>query len=302
MIRRSIFVLPAFVLFALASGPSLQAGEARWWKGDVEEALAQSKDNRKELEKALREAPKEQRPGIAFLIANMPAGDLTTLKAAFLLENTRLAYEARSKMPWGKSVREELFLNDVLPYANVTEKREPWRREMMERCLPLVKDCKNIAEAAQAINAGLFSKLKVRYSTARKRPDQSPSETISSGIASCTGLSILLVDGCRSVSIPARLAGTPKWAAKDGNHTWVEIWDGGWHFTGACEHDPKGLDRAWFTGDAARAKKDSVQSAIYAASFKRTGTPFPLVWAPGYRDSFAENVTDRYTGEKTKKP
>jgi predicted esterase len=166
-----------------------------------------------------------------------------------------------------------------------------------------VCDCKTITEAAQALNAALFIKLKVRYSTQRNRPDQSPSESMKTGLASCTGLSILLVDACRSVGIPARLAGIPRWVNKPGNHTWVEIWDGGWHFTGACEHDPKGLNRAWFTGDAALARKDSVEHAIYATSFKKTKTPFPLVWAPNAKDIFAENVTDRYTaGKKAGEP
>ncbi len=115
------------------------------------------------------------------------------------------------------------------------------------------------------------------------------------GKASCTGLSILLSDACRSVAVPARLAGTPLWTNKSGNHTWVEIWDNGWHFTGACEQDPKGLDRGWFEGNAAAAKKDVPEHAIYAASFRKTKVSFPLVWAPQSKDVFAENVTERYT-------
>jgi pimeloyl-ACP methyl ester carboxylesterase len=107
-----------------------------------------------------------------------------------------------------------------------------------------------------------------------------------------------LSDACRSVCIPARLTGTPLWTNKSGNHTWVEIWDDGWHFTGACEPDPKGLDRGWFVGNASQAKKDSVVHAIYAASFKKTKVPFPLVWAPQRKDVFAENVTDRYAKAK----
>jgi predicted esterase len=147
------------------------------------------------------------------------------------------------------------------------------------------------------LNKTIFAKLKVRYSTGRKKPHQSPRETMESGLASCTGLSILLIDACRSVAVPARLVGTPLWSNNKGNHTWVEIWDSGWHFTGACEPDPQGLDRGWFVGEAAQAKKDSPQHAIYAASFKKTPLSFPLVWAPGTKDVFAENVTDRYTAK-----
>ena len=53
-----------------------------------------------------------------------------------------------------------------------------------------------------------------------------------------------------AVGIPARVAGTPMWTNMRGNHTWVEVWDGGWHFVGAAEPDPKGLDHTWFNGDA----------------------------------------------------
>jgi hypothetical protein len=295
MNRRTVATTFVVVTGFFTSAPAQQP---RWWNDNVESALIQAKANRAELEKALHAAPKEQRPGIAFLIANMPDKDLKALKADFLLKNLDLAYQARAKMPWGKSVPEAIFLNDVLPYASVTETRESWRQEMMDLCVPMVKDCKNLTDAAQALNAALFAKLKVKYSTQRVRPDQSPGQSIKTGMASCTGLSILLIDACRSVGVPARIVGIPKWPNKPGNHMWVEVWDGAWHFTGACEHDKNGLDRAWFTGDAAFAKKDSVMNAIYASSFKRTKTTFPLVWQLSGKDVFAENVTDRYTQGK----
>ena len=144
---------------------------------------------------------------MAFLIANMPEADLLALKADFLLTNTELAYKARAEVPWGKDIPEELFLNNVLPYANVDEKRDAWRKEFYELCLPIVKGCKSPTEATMKLNTELFPKLKVRYSTERKAPNQSPKESIDQGKASCTGLSIVLSDACRSVCIPARLVG-----------------------------------------------------------------------------------------------
>ncbi|QVL32011.1 hypothetical protein KIH39_24775 [Telmatocola sphagniphila] len=287
---------PLFLCCLLLLSPAIaSAKQEPWWSEDVNEALAQAGGNRPELEMALNKVPKDQRKGMGFLVANMPSKDLTTLKAKFLLENVALAYEARNKWEWAKKVPEELFLNDVLPYASITEKREDWRKEMMATCEPLVKEAKTLTDAVQALNMQLFKKLNVKYSTQRKKADQSPSESISTGLASCSGLSILLVDGCRSVGIPARIVGIPQWANKPGNHTWVEVWDKGWHFTGACEADPQGLDRGWFIGDAALAKKDSKMSAIYASSFKKTKTTFPMIWSPSNKDVFAENVTERYT-------
>ena len=76
-------------------------------------------------------------------------------------------------------------------------------------------------------------------------------------MATCTGLSIMLVEACRAVGVPARMAGIASWPGRGGNHTWVEVWDDGWHFVGAAEPDAKGLDHAWFVGDAAKAIKGS---------------------------------------------
>jgi hypothetical protein len=286
--------LLTLIVGVAVAGPALADPPAKPWSADVEKALAKAKANRAELEQALRAVSGDRQTGMAFLVANMPDSDLTSLKADFLVANVELAYKARAEVPWGKDVPDDIFLNDVLPYANVDEKRDAWRKEFYDLCLPIAKTCKTPSEAAHKLNVEIFPKLKVGYSTQRKAPNQSPKESIEQGKASCTGLSIVLSDACRAVCVPARLVGTPLWANKRGNHTWVEIWDQDWHFTGACEPDKNGLDRGWFVGDAAQAKKDSFEHAIYAASFKRTSIHFPLVWAMGKKDVPAENVTDRY--------
>ena len=230
-----------------------------------------------------------------FLIVNMPESDLLTLKADFLLTNSDFAAKARRETPWGKDIPEGIFFNNVLAYANVDEKRDPWRKELYELCMPIVKDCKTPSEAVQKINTELFPILKLRYAPQKRDPNLSPKEAMAQGTASCTGLSIVLSDACRSVCVPARLAGTANWWDKRGNHAWVEIWDKDWHFTGACEPDKQGLDRGWFVGDAAKARKDSLEHAIYAASFEKTGQHFPLVWDRKKTTVPGENVTDRYT-------
>jgi predicted esterase len=285
-------------LFAISlSAQAAAPPAARWWPDSVEQSLGRAGANRPQLARALQQVPLAQRPGMAFLLTHMPERDLRSLGADFLLENVALACQARQETPWGRAVPEDVFLNDVLPYANLDEARDPWRRQLRDLCLPLVKDCKTSAEAAHKLNSTIFRTLKVRYSTARKKACQSPKESIDQGLASCTGLAVLLADACRSVGVPARVAGTPMWANLRGNHTWVEVWDGRWRFTGAAEPDPNGLDRGWFVHDASQAKKDSPQHAIYAASFRRTDVAFPLPWARGRRDVFAENVTDRYTAK-----
>lgn len=287
------------LLAATASCSGLDAAQKRPAPSpQVTAALARAGANKPELLRALNEIPAEQYEGMAFLIANMPDRDLKELKADFLLENTRLAYAAMNDVPWGKAMPKDVFLNHVLPYASVNERRDNWRKDFRTKFLPLIKDCKTPGQAGVRLNQKMFPLVKVRYSTKRKKPDQSPYESIESGLASCTGLSILLVDACRAVGVPARFAGTPLWTNKSGNHSWVEVWDQGWHYTGAAEPSGDRLDAAWFAGRASTAKRDDPQHAIYAVSFKKTPLSFPMVWAGGANYVSAVNVTDRYTAKR----
>jgi transglutaminase-like putative cysteine protease/pimeloyl-ACP methyl ester carboxylesterase len=272
------------------------ASHERWWSGETEVALAQAGTNRSELEHALQLAPVAQRVGLEFLLTNMPLHDLTSLPAGLLSENVSLAYFAWEKAPWRSRITTDLFLNDVLPYASVSEPRENWRAKLRDLAASLVADCSSPSEAAHRLNQRLFKQLGVRYSTKRRATDQGPLETIASGIATCTGLSILLVDACRAVGVPARVVGTPMWVNNTGNHTWVEIWDGDWHFLGAAEPNPNGLDHGWFTRDASQALASDPAHAIYASSFRKTGLKFPLSWAAEVNYVNALNVTARYTG------
>ncbi len=277
-----------------------QDRDPAWWSQAVQKNLDRAGANKPQLLRALRTVPEDQRPAMAFLIQYMPKRDLLSLRSEFLLDEVSLATEVRSQTAFGKSVPEAIFLNEVLPYANVSETREAWRRSFRDRFLPLVKRAKSTGEAAMILNKTIFGQVKVRYSTKRKRADQSPAESMEIGMASCTGLSILLIDACRSVGVPARLVGIPNWANKRGNHTWVEVWDQGWHFVGAAEPSPKGLDHAWFRGDAALAKVDNPKHSIYAVSYRHTGLSFPMIWAHRDHSVAAVNVTTRYTTKAPK--
>ncbi len=260
----------------------------------ISAALDKAGKNREQLELAWKQTPNEQREGLEFLLVNMPDRDLQNLSADFLREHLEFAYKAYDQSPWKASVSKELFLNDILPYASINEHREKWRADLHARCLPIVVGIDSPGKAAVMLNQKIFDAFKVHYSTKRAKADQSPSESMASGLASCSGLSVLLIDSCRSVGIPARFVGTPMWADESGNHSWVEVWDQGWHFTGAQEPSGDKLDKGWFAERAATAKRDDRMHAIYASSFKRTPALFPFVWAPEREWSYGVNVTDRY--------
>ena len=249
-----------------------------------------------ELKKAWDQCPEEQRKGMEFLLTHMPAKDATTLKAEFLLENVRLAYQARAEMPWGKDIPEEIFFNDVLPYAVLDESRDNWRADFFQRFKKIAGDATTSAQALERINRAIEGELGVKYNPKRRAPNQGPQESMELKMASCTGLSILLADALRSVCIPCRIAGTAMWTTIEGNHTWNEVWlpeHQKWRFT-EYNPDKKGLDHGWLIGYAARGIPGSMAHGIFATSWKSSTHHFPMVWNMKDTSVPGIDVTQRY--------
>lgn len=64
---------------------------------------------------------------------------------------------------------------------------------------------------------------------------------------------------------------------------------------GALEYNPAGLNRTWFFPQPAKGQLPGDHwHAIYAASFKQTGTTFPLAWAPEDESVPGVDVTQAY--------
>lgn len=300
-------LLAAFLIFtgiiganaSLAQQPA-QAAAAQ--DRAIQTQLQLAGENAKQLRLALEQTPDDELPGMRFLIEHMPERDLKTLSADFLRENVKYAYRAWRESPWHESVDEAMFFNYILPYANVNESRDRWRKDFFERFRGLAADAKTPGEAAVLLNQKLFQQTGVKYSTKRRRADQGPSETLDTGLASCTGLSVLLIDACRTVGVPARFVGTPMWSDRSGNHSWIEVWDGEWKFTGAAEPTGDQLNQGWFTGKASSAKADQPRLAIYAVSYKRTPLKFLCSWDRRIDYLSATNVTSRYTASHQQLP
>jgi len=291
MKRILLFVLPALLISA-----SPYKGLSPEMKASVESALQKvSPERANEFKNALSDTKKEYREGMAFLISYMPQKDLKKLPIEVLKEAVNYGYKAREEFSWCKALPEDVFFNDVLPYASMDETRELWREEFYNLFKPLVVNCKTAAEALDTVNKSIEKLVKVSYNTKRKKPNQSPHESMEIHMASCSGLSILLTDAFRSVGIPSRISGTPMWVSKEGNHNWSEVWlDGRWYFT---EFSPGGLDHSWFLPRAAAA--DTTKNPIhqvYSTSFKPTenNQHFIMVW--NFRDKSVpgEIVTSRY--------
>jgi len=254
--------------------------------------LKKAADNFKEIQSAIEECPDNQYEGLFFLLENMPERDLKSLSKEFILENLNLAYNILDSVKWGNQIPKDIFLNYILPYVSIHERRDNWRKDFQNKFLPLVKNLQTPGDALLKLNSEMWDIINVHYSTKRPKADQSPYESIEAGLASCTGLSILLIDACRSVGVPARFVGVPLWKDKSGNHSWVEIWDNGWHFIGAQEPGP--LDKTWFEERAALADDSNWKYSIYATSFKKTNVIFPPLFDSTATYVYADIITGRY--------
>ena len=292
----------AFVaLLAVGCTEAYQQGVPAEWRADLDAAIASS-ERGEELKAALESMDKSQRKDMAYLIINMPDFDRNGIDLELLKENVEYANIAREQFAWAQQLPEEVYLCDVLPYAVVDEVRDSWRKELYAIFAPEVEGCTTMYDAICAVNANIPRLTGVDYNTLREKTNQSPSESMRQGMASCTGLSILLVDAYRAVGIPARFVGTASWHDNRGNHSWTEVWlDGEWRVTEY--YFPSQLDHLWFMPDASKAKADDRTYAIYATRFAGGNDWFPMVWADEDEDGpieelpkwvGAENVTQHY--------
>ena len=289
---RITFLILGVILLAIGCRDVRFNGIPKEYNDLLIAALDKSGQNRMELETALTSCPAGQKEGMAFLIAYMPERDLEVLSSGFLLENVAIAYRARETFAWARELPDSLFFNDVLPYASLNENRDNWRHDFYTRFSKYVTGAPDVLAAIDSVNQHIRDEVLVDYNTRREKPDQSPYESMRQGMASCSGLSILLTDAFRAVGIPARIVGTPNWHDKRGNHNWNEVYaNGQWYFT---EYYPSGLNKSWFLADAGLANPDDPETSIYASSWKTTGLYFPLVWDLDIHYVPGINVTTRY--------
>jgi hypothetical protein len=266
---------------------------------DLARSLERAGDNAAELKRAIETIEPAFRADMEWLVATMPEIDLKALKAEFLVKNVRLAERARAEAPWGKAIPESIFRQYVLPYVNVNERRDDWRQDFFDRFTKEAWKFKDPIDATKWINDHLPDALNVHFhATKRRKPDQSPYESMELNYASCTGLSILVIDACRACGIPARMVGCPAWKKVQGNHNWVEVWWDRWHNVGDSGSDPRGVD---WVEERCRTETDPDDwvHAVYAAVWRPTNTKYPLVWAFEIEYVPAVNITRFYTDPVT---
>ncbi len=242
----------------------------------------------------------EQREAAEFLIAHLPDIDRENLTIDLFRENLEQAYFARTNYAWTKELPKELFFNDVLPYAVASETRDAHRKLLREMLHPLLTQADTLKDATAVAGNHIAELTGVRYDTTREKACQSPVESIRQGKASCTGLSILMVDALRAAGIPCRLAAIALWGTKEGNHTWVEVHDGTtWRKTGWAE-GPDKWDGGWEIPRCAYCDPADPIHGVFASSYRNTGIEFPMIWEWRIRRRQGNNfsLSDLYAQER----
>ena len=239
-----------------------------------------------------------------FLVRWAPPQDLP-LPEAFVKENCALARLARETVAPEK-YSDEIYRDYVLPYSVIREERDDWRKMFMDRFRPLIADATNNYAAAVALDRKIWDMINVHYNVKRDKARQSPFHSMRTGMASCTGISIILVDACRSLGIPARLVGC-NWTTIRGNHSWVEVWSRGrWRVLASGEKERE--NSVWFLAYAEKADASRLETRIYASRWSPSpaGVRFwrTWEWPKGMSDVPADDVTDRYKpgGEASRTP
>ena len=236
----------------LCASPGLAAEIPSISDTDLQQALTLAGNNRAQLQAALDaclQKPYEMQAQ-RFVIASLPLADLGKVTEGELTGNLQLAMQARSEYSFGQQYDDAIFAHYVLPPRVSQEPLSPWRSYFSGELKEVVLKSPTLELAAVEVNKWCGAHARFEQTQSR---DQGPLATLASGYGRCEELCILLIDACRSVGIPARMAYCPWWAVQDNNHAWVEVYgsDGRWHYCGGAEPAPT-LDNAWF-GDAVKS-------------------------------------------------
>ena len=92
-------------------------------------------------------AIESERSDAAFLLAYLPLADLAYMTGDDILENVRLAQQARREFSWGAQLTDELYTHFVLPHRVSQEPFVHWREQFHVTLAPRLQHL-SMTEAA----------------------------------------------------------------------------------------------------------------------------------------------------------
>jgi hypothetical protein len=180
-----------------------------------------------------------------------------------------LALDAkRDYHAWTKDVPKDIYFEYVANFANVNEPRTNWRPLFYKALAPIVQPLTNnpntqVQDVVDTVNDrlwGAFSNMihhpdpeqkEIQFKSGQTPLIYDPMSILLFGYASCTGISIFLINALRTVGIPARMAGTSAWngSLENGNHSWIEVYISSANQWYILEAKPAagGLPRDWIS-------------------------------------------------------
>lgn len=251
-----------------------------------------------------------------FLTSNMPERDISNVLDPILNETITYALYTRNTLNYASPsiIPFNIFLNNVLPYAHLSEARDNWRRFFFTQLSNYTSYWNENDYTITNITLFIINNLEKLFNNLHFESDQtplimSPFEVYSWGYASCTGFSIFTCSVLRSIGIPCRVAGVPQWNSEctgmAGNHDWIEIFteDGYWSFSDATGTNVQGFNQTWFFPKDTNCQiEGSLNMSIYATAweFDQNSTYFVMAWdydgkyVPGIdRTSYYQNAASR---------
>lgn len=186
----------------------------------------------------------------AFLAAHLSAADRLVLgedAEAFLNKHADFVARVVAEAPWKDKLTPELVRAWLLPVRVTGEPLESgpeaWTNVLRAELLPVLAASSSspsslspsptLSPSSGPATTLTEAALRVRqWLATRAVPGLSPPWSLGplallrGGAGRCEELGILFVNAARSVGIPARIAYAPAWRGADGNHLWVEFWDG----------------------------------------------------------------------------
>ncbi|MFI3295696.1 MAG: transglutaminase domain-containing protein, partial [Rikenellaceae bacterium] len=245
----TLATLCAFGLSVVGFSGCSGSGQESLLSGDQQTKVQQRLASRTWIPEREKEATEELQQAMDFLYAYMPYGDVADYPQELFRSNAQAALTARSQMPWGSVVPNDLFVHFVLPVRinneSLDTSREDFYAELKERT-------EGLSMLDAILETNHWCHEKVVYTPTDGRTF-SPSALVKNAAGRCGEESTFTVAALRSIGIPARQIYVPRWAHTDDNHAWVEAWaDGKWYYIGACEPEAV-ANRGWFDAPAKRS-------------------------------------------------